>query len=67
MSMAREKLCREINIIEMVKSWRYFENAFNYLIPEKKRLSLKEYSRYLSIDPDKADKIDKRSFTLKHK
>ena len=67
MSMAREKLCREINIIEIVKSWRYFENAFNYLIPEKKRLSLKEYSRYLSIDPDNADKIDKRSFTLKHK
>lgn len=49
MAMAREKLDKEVNIIEMVKSWRYFENAFKDLLPEGKRLDFKERSRYIAI------------------
>lgn len=45
--MARDKLETEINIIEIVKSWRYFENAFKELLPEGKRIDLKERSRYI--------------------
>ena len=53
MKMAREKLNKEINIIEMVKDWRYFKKALNSLIvDEKKRLDLKERSRYFCIKPD---------------
>ena len=51
MKMAREKLDKEINIIEIVKSWRYFESALRFLLPEKKRLDFKERSRYIAIDP----------------
>ena len=36
----------------MVKSWRYFESAIRFLLPERKRLDLKERSRYLTVDPD---------------
>ena len=50
--MAREKLDKEINIIEMVKSWRYFEQAIKYLLPEKQRLDFKERARYIAVDPD---------------
>ena len=35
LKLARDKLDKEINIIEMVKSWRYYEQAFKYLLPEK--------------------------------
>ena len=52
MEMARNKLNKEINIIEIVKSWRYYERALHYLLPEKKRLDLKEKSRYIAINPD---------------
>ena len=46
LQMAREKLHKEINIIEIVKSWRYYESALHHLLPEKKRLDFKERSRY---------------------
>ena len=63
--MAREKLDKEINIIEMVKSWRYFEQAIKYLLPEKQRLDFKERARYMTInpDPDKA-KEQSKSFAM---
>lgn len=35
MQQAREKLDKEINIIEMVKAWRYFEKAIRFLLPLK--------------------------------
>ena len=57
MEMARNKLNKEINIIEIVKSWRYYERALHYLLPEKKRLDLKERTRYITIDPDKDSSI----------
>ena len=50
--MARDKLDKEINIIDIVKSWRYFDSAIRFLLDERKRLDLKERSRYLMVDPD---------------
>ena len=52
MNIARKKLDKEINIIEIVKSWRYFENAIKVLLPETLRMDLKLRARYISIDPD---------------
>ena len=53
--MARDKLDKEINIIEIVKSWRYFELAIKSLLKERQRIDFKEKSRYIAIDPDPAD------------
>ena len=54
MHLARKKLEKELNIIEMVKSRRYMYAAVRTLIPnEKERLILKEKSRYIAINPDK--------------
>ena len=43
---------KEIDIIEMIKSRRFFKLAFRELLPAAKRMELKEKSRYLMIDPD---------------
>lgn len=56
LQMAREKLNKEINIIEIVKSWRYFELAIKSLLDERQRIDFKEKSRYIAIDPDPEDK-----------
>ena len=50
--MAREKLNKEVNNIDMVKTLRYFENALKFSIPEGKRMDFKERSRYIAIQPD---------------
>ena len=52
MEKAREKLNKEVNIIEIVKSWRYYERCLKYLLPEKARMDFKERSRYITINPD---------------
>ena len=52
MEKAREKLNKEVNIIEIVKSWRYYERCLKYLLPEKTRMDFKERSRYITISPD---------------
>ena len=52
MQMAREKLNEEINIIEIVKSWRNFKRALRMLLSEEQRTKCKERSRYIAIDPD---------------
>jgi hypothetical protein len=49
---ARNKLSSEINIVEIVKAWRYYDRAFHYLLPEQTRFDFKERSRYRSVDPD---------------
>ena len=69
MQLAREKLHREINIIEIVKAWRYFSKALHYLLPEKERLDFKERTRYISInpDPDKAAVLVKSTNVLRIK
>ena len=41
MQMARDKLDKEINIIEIVKSWRYYQKALSQLLSEKERLDCK--------------------------
>ena len=43
---------KEIDIIEMIKSRRFFKLAFRELLPAAKRMELKEKSRYLMVDPD---------------
>ena len=45
----------EIDIIEMIKSRRYFKGALNQMMPAEKRMKLKERSRYIMIDPDSDD------------
>ena len=43
---------KEIDIIEMIKSSRFFHLALHKLLSHKDRLDLKERSRYIMIDPD---------------
>lgn len=52
MDKARGKLEKEVNIIEIIKSRRYFESALKYLLPKEKRFYFKERSRYQTVDPD---------------
>ena len=52
MNRAREKLASEINIVQIIKSWRYMERALKLLLPARTRLELKEKSRYIVVDPD---------------
>ena len=52
MDKAREKIMKEINIVEIVKKLRYVTDALNYLLPEKKRFEIKQRNRYVQIDPD---------------
>ena len=49
---ARDKLEKEINIIEIIKSRRYFNRALKVLLPKKQRMKIKERSRYIAINPD---------------
>ena len=55
MAMAREKLDKEINIIDIVKSYRYFNSALHFLLTESTRMDLKERARYIAINPDSHD------------
>ena len=52
LQLARTKLACEGNIVEIIKSWRYFNLALKFLLSERKRLDLKERSRYLTVNPD---------------
>ena len=52
MNKARERLASEINVVQIIKSWRYMERALKVLLPAKTRLELKEKSRYIIVDPD---------------
>ena len=62
--MAREKLDKEINIIEIVKSWRYFELAVKSLLKERERIDFKEKSRYIAINPDPDDEQTQKKKTF---
>jgi len=55
----------ETNIIEIIKSRRYFAKAFKALLTKRQRLQMKEKSRYLYIDPDKKESPLARTFTLR--
>ena len=54
---------KEIDIIEMIKSTRFFHLALHKLLSHKDRLDLKERSRYILIDPD-AEEDDAQSELL---
>lgn len=64
LQMAREKLFKEINIVEIVKSWRYFDLAIKSLLDERQRIDFKEKSRYIAIDPDPADEETQQKKTF---
>lgn len=51
--LAIEKMNKETDIIELIKTNRYFQQAFKKLLSHDKRQSLKEKSRYLIIDPNR--------------
>ena len=46
---------REIDIVEIIKSRRFFHLAMHKLLSHKDRLELKERSRYILIDPEEQD------------
>ena len=50
---ARDKLEKEMCIMEYIKKQRYVTKALKKLIPPMERLALKEKTRYLIVDPDK--------------
>ena len=43
---------RETNIIEIVKSRRYFNAALRFLLTKKQRMKLKERGRYTVVNPE---------------
>ena len=49
---AREKLEKELNMIELLKSLRYHHLALKKLLPADVRFSLKEQTRHVMVDPD---------------
>ena len=55
MSIAQERLDKEINIIEIIKSRRYFESAFKFLLTENQRMEMKQKARYIAIDPNRKE------------
>ena len=46
---------KEIDIIEMIKSRRFFKMALRKLLSDKERMDLKDRSRYIMIDPDSGE------------
>ena len=46
-------MVKEIDVIELIKSRRFFKLALKHLLTKEVRMQLKERSRYLCIDPDK--------------
>ena len=56
---AISEMDKEIDIIEMIKSRRFFKLAFRKLLSDKDRMDLKERSRYIIIDPDSGEDMKK--------
>ena len=50
--LARKRMETSTNIIEIIKSLRYFNAALRLLMTKKQRLRLKEQGRYTVINPD---------------
>ena len=55
---AIDQMSKETDIVEVIKSRRYFNLALKKLLSTKERMKLKERTRYLCIDPDKLDASD---------
>ena len=58
-SKARDQMREEINIIEIIKSRRYQKAALKILLSKQQRHTLKEQCRYLAIDPDSYENLEK--------
>ena len=56
----------ETNIIEIIKSRRFFGKALKTLLTRQQRLKMKEKSRYLCIDPDSKEESLKKTETMKN-
>ena len=56
---------REIDIVEIIKSRRFFHLAMHKLLSYKDRLELKERSRYILIDPEEIDVEEARRLKAK--
>ena len=56
---------KEINIIDIIKSRRFFTLALRKLLSYKDRMDLKERSRYIIIDPDSGE--DEKALQHKNK
>ena len=52
---AIQAMGKETDIVEMIKTRRYFNLALRKLLSAPERMKLKERSRYLCIDPEPAD------------
>ena len=59
---ARERLEKELNVIELIKSRRYFAKALKMLVPPETRLRLREETRYLVIDPESEESDAENDF-----
>lgn len=52
---ARQRLEQEVNIIDIIKSRRYFHMALRHLLPQSKQEELLEKSRFVHIFPSNSD------------
>lgn len=52
---ARQAMDREFNVVEILKSRRYFNKALKLLLPKQKRQVLIESSEYIEVDPSSCD------------
>ena len=48
-------MSKETDIVEMIKTRRYFNLALRKLLSAPERMKLKEKSRYFCIDPEPAN------------
>ena len=51
-AFALEAMTQETDIIDMIKSIRFFKLALKKLLSREERMSLKEKGRYRFMDPD---------------
>ena len=59
---AREALSEETDIMEIIKSIRYFNEALKHLLPGDIRRTLKDRGEFVIIDSDLDDKTEKEAF-----
>ena len=49
---ARERMEKETNIIEQIKTRRYFNTALRTILSKEVRMKLKKKARYTVVNPD---------------
>ena len=57
-ALGRDKLEKESNIIEIIKSRRYFNASLKILLSKRQRMRLKERTRYLHVNPQAKQNSD---------